>query len=90
MLLNEHPGRDVSHTAGATAVSELQQGGTDDKVPAYLCQIYRDLLQSTCPLFGSLPPVNVSSLLLFFLLLTRENVDIDPWTMDDDDDLPFL
>ena len=75
MLLDEHPGRDVSHTAGATAVSELQQGGTDDKVPAYLGQIYRDLLQSACSVFGSLPPVYVSSLFLFFHLLTRENVD---------------
>ena len=76
MLLDEHPGRDVSDTAGSAAVPELEESGTDDEVPANVCQVDGDLLQSAGSVLGSLPPVNVSFIFLFIILLRKCTLSI--------------
>ena len=68
VLLDEHPGRDVPDTAGPAAVPELQQAGTDDKVPAYLCQVDGELLQAAGAVLGPLRPP-----LALIVLLTTQN-----------------
>ena len=67
MLLDEHSGRDICHTAGSAAVPELQHAGADHEIPADLCEIDRDLVEAAGSILGPFLPFHIFLTILQFI-----------------------